>query len=116
MSTYDGNKAVSMTQAYDIPPYVLLHVLRGQNWPDGDSGFYRGISVPVLLLHGLKDPLVTLVEMCEIERVSQTRRADDLDERRYTCAGDGLQVEVLQLPEVGERVKNTVQHVYMCTS
>jgi hypothetical protein len=70
MSTYDGNKAVSMTQAYDIPPYVLHHVLRGQNWPDGDSGFYRGISVPVLLLHGLKDPLVTLVEMCEMERVS----------------------------------------------
>jgi hypothetical protein len=55
--------------------------------------------------------------MCTIWVVwSQTRRADDLDERRYTCAGDGLQVEVLQLPEVGERVKNTVQHVYMCTS
>lgn len=34
----------------------------------GDAAFHRRISVPTLLIYGLKDPFVSLVEMCEMER------------------------------------------------
>jgi abhydrolase domain-containing protein 8 len=34
----------------------------------GDASFHRRISIPTLLIYGLKDPLVSLVEMCEMER------------------------------------------------
>ena len=34
----------------------------------GDATFHRRITIPVLLVYGLKDPLVSLVEMCEMER------------------------------------------------
>ncbi|XP_067002712.1 uncharacterized protein [Anabrus simplex] len=51
-----------------IPPYVLQHIARGQDWPEGDSAFHRRILVPTLLVHGMKDPYVTLVQECEMER------------------------------------------------
>ena len=34
----------------------------------GDAAYHRKISVPTLLVYGMKDPLVSLVEMCEMER------------------------------------------------
>lgn len=34
----------------------------------GDASFYRRIGVPSLLVYGLKDPVISLVEMCEMER------------------------------------------------
>ena len=51
------------------PPYVLRHIFRGQRWPEGDMAFHRRITVPVLLLHGLRDEHVALVHMCEMEKV-----------------------------------------------
>ncbi|CAG0916294.1 unnamed protein product [Notodromas monacha] len=65
-----GRNGNPLSQAYDIPPYVLHHVMRGQIWPEGDSSFHRKIAVPVLLVYGLQDPLVSLVEMCEMERTA----------------------------------------------
>ncbi|XP_046403183.1 uncharacterized protein LOC124168866 [Ischnura elegans] len=53
---------------YELPPYVMNHVERGQEWSDGDSAFHRRILVPTLLVHGLKDPHISLVEECEMER------------------------------------------------
>ena len=34
----------------------------------GDATYHRRIGVPTLLVYGMKDPLVSLVEMCEMER------------------------------------------------
>jgi abhydrolase domain-containing protein 8 len=34
----------------------------------GDVAFHRRIAVPTLLVYGLKDGFVSLVEMCEMER------------------------------------------------
>ncbi|GLH14391.1 Uncharacterized protein GBIM_18807 [Gryllus bimaculatus] len=51
-----------------VPSYVLNHIARGQDWPEGDSAFHRRILVPTLLVHGMKDPYVTLVQECEMER------------------------------------------------
>ncbi|KAG8233818.1 hypothetical protein J437_LFUL008039, partial [Ladona fulva] len=53
---------------YELPPYVLKHVERGQEWVEGDAAFHRRIMVPTLLVHGLKDPYISLVEECEMER------------------------------------------------
>lgn len=50
------------------PRYVLEYVAKGQNWPEGDVAFHRRITVPTLLLHGMKDDRISLVEMCEMER------------------------------------------------
>ncbi|XP_068223126.1 uncharacterized protein [Palaemon carinicauda] len=50
------------------PRYVLEYVAKGQNWPEGDVAFHRRITVPTLLLHGMKDDRVGLVEMCEMEK------------------------------------------------
>jgi abhydrolase domain-containing protein 8 len=43
-------------------------MLSGQVWSDGDSAFYRRIIVPTLLVYGMKDKVVNLVEECEMER------------------------------------------------
>ncbi|XP_057368584.1 uncharacterized protein LOC130689664 [Daphnia carinata] len=51
-----------------LPSYVRHHLAVGQTWPEGDVAFHRKIVMPTLLVHGLKDPFVSLVEMCEMER------------------------------------------------
>ncbi|XP_023725615.1 uncharacterized protein LOC111874381 isoform X2 [Cryptotermes secundus] len=56
----------SMTKG--VPRYVLHHVAQGQDWPEGDATFHRRILAPTLLVHGLQDPYVTLVQECEMER------------------------------------------------
>jgi hypothetical protein len=53
-----------------VPHYVLRYVAQGQDWPEGDATFHRRILAPTLLVHGLQDPYVTLVQECEMERVS----------------------------------------------
>nr|CAD7576988.1 unnamed protein product [Timema californicum] len=53
-----------------VPQYVLQHIAHGQDWPEGDSTFHRRILVPTLIVHGMQDPFVTLVQECEMERVS----------------------------------------------
>ncbi|KAK7078439.1 Protein abhd8 [Halocaridina rubra] len=50
------------------PRYVLEYVAKGQDWPEGDVAFHRRITAPTLLLHGMKDDRVGLVEMCEMEK------------------------------------------------
>lgn len=56
------------------------HLAVGQVWPEGDVAFHRKIVMPTLLVHGLKDPFVSLVEMCEMERVRTL-----LDQRVCVC-------------------------------
>nr|CAD7410443.1 unnamed protein product [Timema poppensis] len=51
-----------------VPQYVLQHIAHGQDWPEGDSTFHRRILVPTLIVHGMRDPYVTLVQECEMER------------------------------------------------
>lgn len=57
----DGNSGV--------PNYVLKYIEAGQHWPEGDAAFHRRILVPTLLVHGLQDTKITLVQECEMERV-----------------------------------------------
>lgn len=52
-----------------VPSYVLKYIKKGQHWPEGDAAFHRRILVPTLLVHGLKDTKITLVQECEMERV-----------------------------------------------
>lgn len=61
-------RTIKFPEALDVPGYVLKHIMNGQHWPEGDATFHRRITIPVLLVYGLKDPLVSLVEMCEMER------------------------------------------------
>ena len=61
-------RTLKFPEALDVPGYVLKHIMNGQHWPEGDATFHRRITIPVLLVYGLKDPLVSLVEMCEMER------------------------------------------------
>ncbi len=61
-------KTLRFQEAFDVPAYVFKHVMAGQRWPEGDAAFYRRIAAPTLLVYGLKDPFVSLVEMCEMER------------------------------------------------
>ena len=61
-------KSLKFREAYDVPNYVLQHVTTGQVWPEGDAGFHRRVTVPSLLVYGMRDCLVSLVEECEMER------------------------------------------------
>ncbi|CAH0561772.1 unnamed protein product [Brassicogethes aeneus] len=51
-----------------IPSHVINYIAKGQQWPQGDAAFHRRILVPTLLVHGLQDQKVTLVQECEMER------------------------------------------------
>ncbi|XP_014211468.1 uncharacterized protein LOC106641531 [Copidosoma floridanum] len=46
----------------------MRHVLRGMSWPEGDHVFLRRICTPTLLVHGLRDSKVSLVQECQMER------------------------------------------------
>ena len=45
-------------------------ILRGQYWPEGDASFHRRLNQPTLLLYGMRDPFISLIEQCEMEKVS----------------------------------------------
>ena len=51
-------------------PSHMRYVLRGMAWPEGDYVFHRKICTPALLVHGLRDNKVSLVQECQMERVS----------------------------------------------
>lgn len=51
-----------------MPPHILEYLVTGQHWTEGDAAFHRRIMVPTLLVHGLQDKNVTLVQECEMER------------------------------------------------
>lgn len=51
-----------------VPSHVLRYISEGQYWPEGDAAFHRRILIPTLLVHGLQDTHVTLVQECEMER------------------------------------------------
>ncbi|GLV40817.1 hypothetical protein CBL_13680 [Carabus blaptoides fortunei] len=51
-----------------VPAYVLRYISEGQDWPEGDAAFHRRIFIPTLLVHGMQDTSVTLVQECEMER------------------------------------------------
>lgn len=53
-----------------MPNHILKYITNGQSWPEGDAAFHRRILIPTLLVHGLQDTHVTLVQECEMERVS----------------------------------------------
>ena len=55
-------------ECYDLPAYVLRHVAAGALWPEGDAALHRRLTVPTLLVYGMRDTLVSLVEECEMER------------------------------------------------
>ncbi|XP_065337131.1 uncharacterized protein LOC135937807 [Cloeon dipterum] len=61
-------KNLIFCDSVDTPPKVLEYLRQGQHWPQGDSSFHRRISIPTLLVHGMNDPYITLVEECEMER------------------------------------------------
>ncbi|KAL7643354.1 UNVERIFIED_CONTAM: hypothetical protein RMT77_006646 [Armadillidium vulgare] len=50
------------------PKYVVEYTSQGQVWPEGDLPFHRRITIPSLLLYGMKDNCVSFVEMCEMEK------------------------------------------------
>ncbi|XP_066247273.1 protein ABHD8-like [Euwallacea similis] len=51
-----------------VPPHLREFLIQGQYWPEGDASFHRRILAPTLLVHGLQDKSVTLVQECEMER------------------------------------------------
>ena len=61
-------KTIKFRESFDIPRYVIKHMAGGALWPEGDAALHRRISVPTLLVYGMRDNLVSLVEECEMER------------------------------------------------
>lgn len=51
-------------------PSHMKYILDGMIWPEGDYIFHRRICTPTLLIHGLRDNKVSLVQECQMERVS----------------------------------------------
>lgn len=51
------------------PRYIVEYTSIGQYWPEGDMAFHRRLTIPSLLLYGMKDTAISFVEMCEMEKV-----------------------------------------------
>ncbi|XP_066585583.1 uncharacterized protein [Prorops nasuta] len=49
-------------------PSHMKYILDGMIWPEGDYAFHRRICTPTLLIHGLRDNKVSLVQECQMER------------------------------------------------
>ena len=59
-----------MEKAFDVPTYVLKHIMNGQNWLEGGEDYHRWLETAVLLIYGRQDRLVTLEEEQEMEKVN----------------------------------------------
>ncbi|KAK3923128.1 Protein ABHD8 [Frankliniella fusca] len=55
-------------EASGVPRHIVEHIAQGHVWPEGDAAFHRRITAPTLLVHGMKDQHITLVQQCEMER------------------------------------------------
>lgn len=55
-------------EASGVPRHIVDHIAQGHVWPEGDAAFHRRIVAPTLLVHGMKDQHITLVQQCEMER------------------------------------------------
>lgn len=51
-----------------VPRHIVEHIAQGHVWPEGDAAFHRRIVAPTLLVHGMRDQHITLVQQCEMER------------------------------------------------
>ena len=67
-----SRKQTRLIQSLDIPSYVLKYITKGQVWLEGDASFHKQITIPTLLIYGLRDQYVTLVEECEMEKVRKS--------------------------------------------
>ncbi|XP_012260657.2 uncharacterized protein LOC105688715 isoform X2 [Athalia rosae] len=56
------------TESPEQRPSHMKYVLDGMEWPDGEYTFYRRVCTPTLLVHGLRDNEVSLVQECQMER------------------------------------------------
>uniref|UniRef100_T1IRN6 GH18 domain-containing protein n=1 Tax=Strigamia maritima TaxID=126957 RepID=T1IRN6_STRMM len=63
-----SSREIAIPRTYEVPTYVLENYAYGQTWREGNLSFYRSIKIPTLLIYGLRDPYVTLVEECEMEK------------------------------------------------
>ncbi|KAL4227916.1 Protein abhd8 [Mactra antiquata] len=59
---------LSREQAFDLPLYVLSHMMKGQDWLDGDELYHAWLTQPTLLLHGSHDKFVSMQEEQEMEQ------------------------------------------------
>ncbi|XP_064609632.1 uncharacterized protein LOC135473696 [Liolophura sinensis] len=66
-------------QAFDIPTYVLRHMMNGQRWLEGDRVFHNWLSVATLLIYGKHDKLVTLEEERTMEKTIYGSRLEVVD-------------------------------------
>ena len=63
------DSGVAKELAFDVPVYVLSHMMNGQDWLDGDELYHQWLTMPTLLLHGKYDKFVTVEEEMEMEKV-----------------------------------------------
>ncbi|XP_074650949.1 protein ABHD8-like [Tubulanus polymorphus] len=84
-------KDIPMSKAFDVPTYVLSHIMRGQNWLEGDEEYHKLISTSTLLIYGNKDPLVTLEDELEME--------DTLPEAKLEVIQNASHMVMIEYPE-----------------
>lgn len=51
-----------------LPQNIRQALIDGQIWIECDTAFHHKIKIPTLLIYGLRDKVVTLVEECEMEK------------------------------------------------
>lgn len=59
---YKNHDSTVRSSAFRIPSYVLRHVMRGQDWLNGDEDYHESLLVPSLLIYGEHDQLVSMEE------------------------------------------------------
>ena len=55
--------------AFDVPTWVLRHVMNGQVWPEGGTEYHEWITSPTLIIHGQHDQLISLEEEKHMQAV-----------------------------------------------
>ena len=66
---YSTKTIANPSESFSVSGDALKYTMNGQNWLEGGWEYHALLNVPLLIIHGRQDKLVSIADEMEMERV-----------------------------------------------